>query len=248
MKRWKFGVLLLSMVSITACMSIRSVQEQPSRDLTQFSPAQLVPQPEGTPLPTRDLRIAERWPSEIKQLVDNMLTLYPKKPGERPPSVNEIERKMGITLTERPLTYVESMFYAKQFKIGGTRYANPHLQQRIAGEYFSIMRNQTFGGMNQFLRLIVAPQQSGFCLDPYELAVYTGSTFVNGDTTPHANIRRWPPAYAWGMFDWSRSGSYVGNGFSIEVARSLEPDRTAPSTRCVAAITAFSPPYQDEKK
>ena len=245
MKRRNFWMVLLGLVSMTGCMSTRALQES-SHDLVRRSlPAPLVPQPEGTPLPARDLGIAERWPLEIKRLIDTMLALYPRTPGARPPSVSEIEQKMAITLTERPLTYVESIFYVKQFRIGGTRYANPLREQRLAGESFSIMRNQTLGGTNQSLRLIVAPQQSGFCLDPYELAVYTGSTFENGDTTPHAKIRRWHPSYVWGMFDWSRSNSYVGNGFSIEIAPSPESDGMSSSTHCVAAMTVFSPHYPD---
>ena len=146
-----------------------------------------MPQAEGTPLPPRDARIAERWPPEIKQLVDNMLMLYPKTPNERPLSVKEVERKMGITLTERPLKPREPIFYSKQYVVSGTRYADPAFADQGAfGARYSITRNSPVGSRTQHLQLVTAPPQSGFCLDPYELAVYTGSTFVNNDTSPHA--------------------------------------------------------------
>lgn len=210
-------------------------------------PAPLVPQAEGTPLPSRDPRIAERWPPEIKQLVDNMLTLYPKSPEESPPSVKEVERKVGITLTERPLTEAEHFFWSRRFVISGTRYMNPALQQFGLGEYYGISRARDGDGMRQYLRLVTSPKETGFCLDPYELAVYTGSTFVNGDTSVHVAIRQWPPAYVWGMFRWSNTSRYVGQGFSIHVGQGRDPaTHEVINTGCVAHIMVGGR-YQEEK-
>jgi len=206
-----------------------------------------VPQAEGTPLPPRDPRIAERWPPEIKQLVDNMLGLYRKGPDERPPGVKEVEKTIGITLTERPLSEREAFFYSKQFVVGGTRYMNPALQQFGLGEYYGISRARDGDGMRQYLRLVTSPKETGFCLDPYELAVYTGSTFVNGDTSVHVAIRQWPPAYVWGMFRWSNTSRYVGQGFSIHVGQGRDPaTREVINTGCVAHIMVGGR-YQEEK-
>jgi len=211
------------------------------------APTRLVPQPEGTPLRPRDPSIANNWPPEIKQLVDNMLTLFPKTPSERPPSVKEVEQKMGITLTERPLTPDETFNLSKRFDIGGTRYVDPDLHRFGLGDRYSVTRARPPGGMTQTLQLVVSPKQSGFCLNPYELAIYTGSTFMNADSSPHAGIRRWPPAYVWGMFGWSNTGSYSGQGFSILVGQDRDPvTREIVSAGCVGEITVIGR-YQEEQ-
>ncbi|WP_219211616.1 hypothetical protein [Variovorax boronicumulans] len=213
---------------------------QASRSTQLTPPPKLVPQPEGTPLPPRDLRIAERWPPEIKQLIDSMLSLFPK--GERPPNVREVEKKMGIVLTERLLKQEEMGYLSKRYVVSGTRYMalvsgfpeGSDLEQRY---YIDNGRN-TGGERRQVLTLVTSPPQSGFCLDPYELAVYTGATFINGDTTVHSDIRIWAPAYVWGLFDWSRTGRYIGQGFSIVIGVNPPDQKREPdSTNCVQTIT-----------
>jgi hypothetical protein len=207
-----------------------------------------VPQPEGTPLPPRDPRIAERWPTEIKRLVDNMLTLYPKTPDARPLTVAEVEKKMGITLTVRPLDDREARFYRKQYVVGGTRYTDPGANSLGPfGAKYSIMRARPPGGMRQHLQLVTAPARSGYCLDPYELAIYTGSAFVNNDTSPHANVRSWPPAYVWGMFSWSNTSRYGGQGFSLILEQERDSARQIAGTGCVSEIAVVGN-YQEEGK
>jgi hypothetical protein len=246
MKRWKDRAVMLTVLAmLVGCTTAQPPEEKPVQEGS--SPPSLVPQAEGTPLPPRDPRIAERWPPEIKQLVDNMLTLNLKSPSERPPTVKEVEKKMGITLTEQPQTEGDAIFRTRRFAISGTRYMDPSLQQFGLGEHYTIRRGRSPGDVTQDLSLITSPKQTGFCLDPYELAVYTGSTFVNGDAPAHVSIREWAPAYVWGMFRWSDSGLYVGRGFSISVGQDRDPNsREIVSTGCVGAITVFGR-YQEEE-
>ena len=210
-------------------------------------PTRLVPQPEGTPLPPRDPRIADHWPPELKQLIDNMLSLYPKTPHERPPSVKEVEKKMGITLTERPLRSEETYSWSKRYVVSGTRYMAPSLAKYGLDEFYGITRARASGGMVQRLKLVISPKQGGFCLSPYELAVYAGSTFSNGDTSPHAAIRHWAPAYVWGMFTWSNTGRYVGQDFSIIVGVNRDAvTQKIIDAGCVHAISVLGR-YEAEK-
>ncbi|MNL46399.1 hypothetical protein D3C87_1691060 [compost metagenome] len=96
------------------------------------------------------------------------------------------------------------------------------------------------------LRLQVSPKLSGFCLNPYELAVYTGWKFQNFDTTPHANVRRWPPAYVWGMFAWSNTGRYGGPGYSILVNEIQDASGKTIGADCVYSITVVGRyPHED---
>jgi hypothetical protein len=230
----RLEVALAAAIFLSAC----STPREPTPDKTAGpQTTRLVPQPEGTPLPPRDPRVADHWPADFKQMIDNLLSLYPR--GEKPPSVKEVEKKMGITLTERPLTTGEFNLY-KRYTVGGTRYMDPRMEkwQGVLGEYYAISRGDQLGRMTQSLMLVTSRSQSGFCLDPYELAVYTGSKFVNGDTSPHATPRSWPAAYVWGMFEWSATSRYVGENFAIVIGQNRDPEtRKVLGAGCVAAIT-----------
>jgi hypothetical protein len=237
---------LVAAIFLSACSTSRQVPAEKTVDATTSSAGsataiasvRLVPQPEGTPLPPRDPRIADHWPPEFKQMIDNLLSLYLRE--GKPPSVKEVEEKMGITLTERPLTDGEFDLY-KRYTVSGTRYMNPSLEKYGGlGERYAIRRSQSPGGMTQHLRLVTSRPQSGFCLDPYELAVYTGSKFVNGDTSPHAAPRFWPAAYVWGVFEWSATSRYVGENFSVVIGQNRDPKtRKVLGAGCVAAITVL---------
>jgi hypothetical protein len=214
-----------------------TAQQAPPAQTSKVPITRLVPQPEGTPLPPRDPRIADHWPPEFKQMIDNLLSLYPR--DGKPPSVKEVEKKMGITLTERPLGNLSYGIY-KRYGVGGTRYADPSLEKwggGLAASYI-IFTAQPPQGMTQALNLVTSLPQSEFCLDPYELAVYTGSKFFNGDTSPHATPRSWPAAYVWGMCEWSATSRYVGENFSIVIGQNRDPKtRKVLGAGCVAAIT-----------
>jgi hypothetical protein len=173
-----------------------------------------------------------------RQMIDNLLSLYPR--DGKPLGVKEVEKKMGITLTERPLMSGEFNLY-KRYTVGGTRYMEPSLEKWGGlGAYYAITRAQPPAGMHQTLRLVTSSPQIGFCLDPYELAVYTGEKFVNGDTSPHASPRSWPAAYVWGMFEWSATSRYVGENFAIVIGQSRDSETgKVLGASCVAAITVL---------
>jgi hypothetical protein len=175
-----------------------------------------------------------------------MLTLFSKDPNERPPSVKDVEQKMGITLSESPLEPDDLRIRLKQFVISGTPYVDLEARRFGLGDHYYVSRARYPGQtIQQHLRLFVSPKQTGFCLDPYELAVYTGSTFVNGDSSPHAKIREWPPAYVWGMFMWSNTGRYIGQDFNIVVGQSHDTlTQKVNRAGCVGAISV-SGKYQE---
>ncbi len=207
-------------------------------------PTRLIPQPEGTPLPPQDPTIADTWPPELKQLIDNMITLFPKNMVDPAPNVEEVQRRMGITLVEQQLeNFWDRRTWHKRFEVRGTRYVDPteHYFSQVFRSFYGISSLQAENGERiQTLRLEIAPKLSGFCLNPYDLAVYTGWSFVNADTSPHANVRYWPPAYVWGMFAWSNTGRYGGPGSSIAIG--IDKDESTQKTirvGCVYSLTVF---------
>jgi len=217
---------------LSACGT--SAQAPPEKKI-DASATWLVPQPQGTPLPLRDPRVAEHWPPEFKQMIDNLLSLYPR--DGKPPSVNEVEKKMGIRLIERPRTSGEFDLY-RRYTVSGTSDMEPSLWAGGAAGY-TISRGDELGRMTQRLTLVTSRSQSGlFCLDPYELAVYTGSKFSGFDSSPHATPRFWAAAYVWGMFERNPAGHYVGEGFSVEVTQRRDSDtRKVVGVSCVKAVS-----------
>jgi hypothetical protein len=223
-------------LAVTLLMSACAAPQQQLPDKAASASATLlVPQPEGTPLPPRDPRVADHWPPEFKQMIDNLLSLYPR--DGKPPSVKEVEKKMGITLTERPLTSGEFDLY-KRYTVSGTSDMEPSLWGGGAARY-TISRADERGRMTQRLTLVTSRSQTGgFCLDPYELAVYTGSKFAGFDSSPHATPRFWPAAYVWGMFERNPAGHYVGESFSVELSQRRDREtRKIVGAGCVGAVS-----------
>jgi hypothetical protein len=126
----------------------------------------------------------------------------------------------------------------------------PSDDQFAFGANFVVRRPSRIGHITQSLQLVVSPIRSGFCLDPYELAFYTGSTFVDLDSSPRAVAHRKPPSYVWGMFQWSEAGRYLGQGFTITVAQ-VQHSKTQQviNDACVADIAvAGGGGYRREEK
>jgi len=228
----RFEVALVAAFLLSACSS---PPQAPPDKAASASATRLVPQPEGTPLPPRDPRVADHWPPEFKQMIDNLLSLYPR--DGKPPSVKEVEKKMGITLTERPLTSGEFDLY-KRYTVSGTSDMEPSLWGGGAARY-TISRADERGRMTQRLTLVTSRSQTGgVCLDPYELAVYTGSKFSGFDSSPHATPRFWPAAYVWGMFERNPAGHYVGESFSVELSQRRDREtRKIVGAGCVGAVS-----------
>ena len=203
-----------------------ATQALPANMIPTMPPTRLIAQPEGTPLPPRDPSIADHWPPDLKQLLDNMLALFPKD-RKTPPSLEEIEKKIGITLTERPLEDREYT-WAHKYTVSGTRFMRPDLPERFRGSYY-IRKAKPGESASHSLQLPISSlDRTAFCLNPYELAVYLGSEFVadniNGVHNGYAG-HHFESAYVWGMFAWTKSGHYINkaNAFSMDVGVGLEP-------------------------
>lgn len=218
---------LLSAVLCCCAPTLQATVQEPRAAVPDF---RLIPQAEETPLPSRDASVAAHWPKEIKTLLDNLLSLFPRD-GEAP-TVREIERRFGISLTERELRMEELYSYSKYYVIGGTRYTRK--QERSPQESGYAIFKPSYGSQAHVLTLAISPKESGFCLDPYELAVYTGAKFSNGDVSVHVKVRHWPPAYVWGMFSWSKDTRYIADQrFAISIASSQS------SASCVDQVTVY---------
>lgn len=224
---------LAAVLFTTGCSS--SLQTSPETPL-DAPRTPLVPQSENTPLPLRDPRIADHWPPELKRVIDDMLALYSVK--EKPSSPEEIEQRMGVRLMDHPWLGKERDVY-KAYRVVGGRRANLDSRSWNDGwvANYVIYRARPPSRMTQAFNLTIPVSPKDFCLNPYELAIYTGSKFIVGDRSPALTFQHPQPAYVWGMFEWSTANHYIGNGFHVFTDRMGHPGhRRMGNPGCIGKI------------
>lgn len=227
LRRLKLTTALLAAGMLaTACDSTpndKASLETPGPSAAQAT-ALLAPGPDGTPLPPRNSEASRNWPPEFKRFIDEALELF--KPGTKEPTLQEFEEKLGIKLlpsdwkkteddgrmqvyrVEAPWIYrvkpTDPPFWADLSTL--TELPRPFTSSPEAG-----LRIYRLGFK---LDSAISP-----CINPYDLAIYTGANFTNSDVNPHQLPRPiWPDAYEWGMFKRGYYGRYTSNKrFSISV-------------------------------
>lgn len=200
----------------------------------------LVPGPEGTPLPPRNPRIAQRWPPEIREVVDKMLSLFQESPDHRGPSIQEVERKMGFTLKQQQSDTPRDKH--QHFEISGSRFIDPTSKFRaVSGDYYRVSDDEGLKYQVHALQLLLAPRITGDRLDAYEMAVYTGAAFNNAYFSLHRATKQWDRAYVWGMFEWSETGDYSSPGLGLKLERKVGDSSGMMSySNCISSMSVFA--------
>lgn len=233
-------LMILFAVALLVISCSHPAQTPLNRSITISLP-RLQWQPDGTPLPERDLHVADHWPPKLKSAIDRLLAVYPTQGS--PLSMKDVEEKMKVDLSEDAIPISGPNVY-KSYAVVSKGYVKTIHQPRVrvAGARYIIYRDRVSGGMMQSLELVISLAQTGFCMDPYELAVYTGSKFVNEDNSLPSDTRNGQPAYEWGMFERGDTGTYLGDGFRIVIAdeNSNRPHNRKDRINCVARINVGS--------
>lgn len=203
----------------------------------------LVPGPDGTPLPPRNPGAARNWPPEFRRFVDEALVLF--RPRTREPTLEEFEMKLGIKLlpgkwkkTEddgRMQVYrVEAPWIYRVKPTDPPRWADLSTLTELPRPYTTSPE----AGLRIYMLKFVMDKGLYACINPYDLAVYTGATFTNYDQSPHQLPRPiWARAYEWGMFKRGYYGTYTSNkGFTISVNSTSS---IGPAQHDATCVTSF---------
>lgn len=169
---------------------------------------------DGSPLPAKDPKVAENWPAALRNRVDAVLTVF--REGASPPSKEDIERRLNIEMTDITSSMSAPRSFSKVYRTQRTDSLPPrHLSlPSMFGPYYFVSLNPSYGGQTHALGIDI--EEKNFCLDPYELAIYTGASFSEGEPShPHTNFLRWENHYSWGMFKKSPANSYAAKDFHI---------------------------------
>ena len=168
----------------------------------------------GTPLPLPNKEIGEKWPPEVREFVDAMLTVFVD--GKPTPSEQEVERALKIKLGEHGLIPKSSV-------VVNAKIAYWPLGTNNGQDWSDYIKMVPREDGRQSVRLSLSVDTARYCINPYDFAIYTGHHFMPAFATygPH-EIPPEPPHdsqgkpyghdYVWGMFDRSPSYRYNSNG------------------------------------
>jgi hypothetical protein len=180
------------------------------------------------PLPPRNVHIADTWPPQWKRRVDALLALFSSR--STAPSAEEIAARLGVELQDLP-TGDQARSYAKIYAVraSGTPAGKPptyHLNPWDYGPFYFISTPSAKGAQMHTFTMTVA--DAGFCLNPYELAIYTGASFSGGMHIPSYSGNRsapkpWHNAYARDMFKSSPVNTYRAESFHITTLPVRDP-------------------------
>lgn len=160
-------------------------------DAATTTNSQLIPQPEGTPLPPREPSVAANWPPEMKALIDNMLGLFRDRAS--PPTVEEIESKLKIKLVDTLKLDPQVVAYyrlgpdnlRKHYTVTQALYLIPPVPSnqsvRRWNEAYYVYKDSSNTPPEKrrdtHVLSLALSRYPDICLDPYELAVYLGEPF-----------------------------------------------------------------------
>lgn len=174
------------------------------------------------PLPPKDVRIADPWPPEVKRRVDTLLTLFRERSAA--PDMQEIMVRLNVVLQELlPKDAFEAKGYANIYEVRANATAASSTPPAPRGNwwdygphYFISSPSANGAQMHAFTMVLT---DADFCLNPYELAIYTGASFSDGIGYPSFSRDRsipWLNEYAWDMFKRSSTDTYRAKEFHIK--------------------------------
>ncbi|PNG52911.1 MULTISPECIES: hypothetical protein [unclassified Variovorax] len=196
-------------------------------------------------------RAARNWPPEFRRFVDEALDLF--KPGNKEPALQEFETKLGIRLLPsnwkktdhdgRMQVYrVEAPWIYRVKSTDPPRLADLSTLTELPRP----LTTSPEAGLRIYMLEFRMDPEMPICINPYDLAIYTGANFTNSDHSPHQLPRPiWASAYEWGMFKRGYYGRYTSNkGFTISVDVSRSRGNTQQDAACVTGFwisTRFRP-------
>lgn len=180
------------------------------------------------PLPAKDERIADRWPPEVKRRVDNLLTLFRSR--TEAPTPEDVMSQLDVELREIQTTPDEAQRIARLYGVhtSDPGSAQPTRWRDRYTPHYVIYARDAKGSQLHSLSMPVSSQK--FCLDPYELAIYTGESFLDSTPlSPHTNpgTARQDWEYARDMFKRSRSNTFWAKKFGISTSATRNPQTGA---------------------
>ena len=251
MNRLRLRVILIgTCLAITACANAQSTQTPSTieSDSTKAAPqiytifdADGFPQParrafepglDGTPLPPKNPDAAKYWPPEFKRFLDSAVALI--KRGGKEPTVAEVESALNVRLIPQSLLHL-SNDTLRRFGVSNIPFGPP---ERMKGEPYLVVLGKPHELLTSWT-LGFFIDQSLFCVNPYDIAIYFGEAFSGDDRRLHIQNRDgWPPSYTWGLFKRGSQGEHISRSVWITTPLQIfnQPHR---EPGCITGIRIF---------
>ena len=171
--------------------------------------------PAGSPLPPPNKAVGDKWPPEVREFVDVFTTRFAD--GQPMPTNEQIEQWLHVRTVEDP---VEQKRY----------YIARRIHDWPLGFADDLGRSSYWKGFpkpdgRQSMEIGLGVDTSRYCINPYDLAIYTGFRFepeLRYLSSPHDTLpprasdprgNVYTPDYVWGMFTRAPDRTYLGNNF-----------------------------------
>ena len=171
--------------------------------------------PPGSPLPPQNKAVGDKWPPEVREFVDVFTTRFAR--GQPIPTNEQIEQWLHVRTVEDSVEAKRHYFYRR-------------IQDWPLGFADDLGRSSYWKAApkpngQQYMEIGLGVDTSRYCINPYDLAIYTGFRFepaLPPISSPHDVLPERPrdpwgkiyrPDYVWGMFTRAPDRTYLGNNF-----------------------------------
>jgi hypothetical protein len=188
------------------------------------------PGPDGTPLPPKNPEAATYWPPEFKQFLNSAVALF--KRGGKEPTIRELETVLKVRLTPQANSTDGT---SQKYDVSNIPFGPPEPMKW--GHELVVLGKSLEPDTSWQMRVFL--DQNRFCVNPYDLAIYFGETFIGADRRLHIlNLDGWPPAYSWGLFKRGSQGEHIAPSIWITTPMQIfnQPHR---DPGCITGIRLF---------
>ena len=171
--------------------------------------------PPGSPLPPSNKAVGDKWPPEVREFVEVFTTRFAD--GQPVPTNEQIEQWLHVRTVEDPVEAKRHYFYRR-------------IQDWPLGFADDLGRSSYWKASpdpdgQEYMQIGLGVDTSRYCINPYDLAIYTGFRFepdLPPISSPHDVLPERPrdpwgkiysPDYVWGMFSRAPGRIYRGNNF-----------------------------------
>lgn len=187
---------------------------------------------DGASLPPKSTSVASSWPPTFKRFLDEGLAIFTR--GGNEPGIAEIEAKLDIRLTPDINIYPSSGILRK-YQVSSSAFGLA--DSALWGQQLVVLGKPNTQQTTWRMKVFLDPKQ--ICVNPYDVAIYLGESFMETDGRVHAKtIDVWPLSYTWGMFKRGSQGEHASKSLSITTAPQL-PNQPHTDPDCITSLTLF---------
>lgn len=224
-----WATLLLAMFANADDIKTKSSPSpEPNQDSQSIFFQAIAPEKDGEKLPNKTTEAARYWPQPFKDFLDAGVQIFQN--GKPAPEISEIESLLKIQIQAKNEIPGQQLL-VKNFRVDGWPFGATDLS--LSHGQFSIISRQSDPFTEYALSLPIDNEK--YCINPYDVAIYLGTEFAEGDLRLHASSSdTHPPSYSWGMFKRGSQGIHMST--SIWITTPKQRSREHQDFPCITSV------------